>query len=247
MVAHATRITAARQAHEAGWPPGHRGRGLRLRAVATRCARVFGPLADWPAFAASWNDLGLDTYMADGGRYRKRRHAAFGAPAGEPIHAQAAPAALPEPRLQPAERRHRALVRAGAAGDRRRRQHAHDPGDLPRAVRAAGAERATGTSRCTSSASRRAAASRASRRPRACTATASTTCWCCWSAAATSRAASPRSTTRRARPRQLHADRAARRGAGGRRTACMHGVTPVEPIDPGAAGLPRRAGGDVPR
>jgi hypothetical protein len=36
-----------------------------------------GSLADWDAFAASWNDLGLDTYMADGGRYRKRRHAAF--------------------------------------------------------------------------------------------------------------------------------------------------------------------------
>jgi hypothetical protein len=47
---------------------------------------LLGPLADWPAFAASWNDLGLDTYMADGGRYRKRRHAAFGARAGEPIH-----------------------------------------------------------------------------------------------------------------------------------------------------------------
>ncbi|MDR3415037.1 MAG: 2OG-Fe dioxygenase family protein, partial [Nevskia sp.] len=36
-----------------------------------------GPLADWETFAASWNDLGLDTYMADGGRYRKRRHAVF--------------------------------------------------------------------------------------------------------------------------------------------------------------------------
>lgn len=34
-------------------------------------------LADWASFAASWDDLGLDTYMADGGRYRKRRHAAF--------------------------------------------------------------------------------------------------------------------------------------------------------------------------
>jgi hypothetical protein len=45
-----------------------------------------GALTDWHAFAASWNDLGLDTYMADGGRYRKRRHAAFGARAGEPIH-----------------------------------------------------------------------------------------------------------------------------------------------------------------
>jgi hypothetical protein len=31
----------------------------------------------WTAFAASWDDLGVDTYMADGGRYRKRRHAAF--------------------------------------------------------------------------------------------------------------------------------------------------------------------------
>jgi hypothetical protein len=34
-------------------------------------------LADWPGFADSWNDLGMDTYMADGGRYRRRRHAAF--------------------------------------------------------------------------------------------------------------------------------------------------------------------------
>lgn len=34
-------------------------------------------LADWQGFAASWNDLGRDGYMADGGRYRQRRHAAF--------------------------------------------------------------------------------------------------------------------------------------------------------------------------
>src|SRR4051794_41558088 len=38
-----------------------------------------GALSDWDAFAASWNDLGPDTYMADGGRYRKRRHAVFSA------------------------------------------------------------------------------------------------------------------------------------------------------------------------
>ena len=55
------------------------GRGAEMRAL-------FGPMADWPGFAASWDDLGLDTYMADGGRYRKRRHAAFGARAGEPMH-----------------------------------------------------------------------------------------------------------------------------------------------------------------
>ena len=36
-----------------------------------------GALTDWPEFAATWNDLGPDTYMADGGRYRKRRHAVF--------------------------------------------------------------------------------------------------------------------------------------------------------------------------
>lgn len=33
--------------------------------------------AEWPAFAATWEDLGPDLYMADGGRYRRRRHAAF--------------------------------------------------------------------------------------------------------------------------------------------------------------------------
>ena len=36
-------------------------------------------LSDWNGFAASWADLGVDTYMADGGRYRRRRHAAFSA------------------------------------------------------------------------------------------------------------------------------------------------------------------------
>jgi hypothetical protein len=34
-------------------------------------------LSDWRSFAASWDDLGVDTYMADGGRYRRRRFAAF--------------------------------------------------------------------------------------------------------------------------------------------------------------------------
>jgi hypothetical protein len=38
-----------------------------------------GSLADWPRFAATWNDLRLDQYMADGGRYRRRRHALYGA------------------------------------------------------------------------------------------------------------------------------------------------------------------------
>jgi hypothetical protein len=34
-------------------------------------------LTDWAAFADSWNRLETDTYMADGGRYRRRRHAVF--------------------------------------------------------------------------------------------------------------------------------------------------------------------------
>src|SRR5262245_9219422 len=37
----------------------------------------FGELSDWRQFADSWNDLALDTHMADGGRYRRRRYAAF--------------------------------------------------------------------------------------------------------------------------------------------------------------------------
>jgi len=38
-------------------------------------------LDDWDTFAASWSDLHLDTHMADGGRYRRRRHALFAASA----------------------------------------------------------------------------------------------------------------------------------------------------------------------
>ena len=47
-------------------------------------ARISGPdlfdrlpiaAADWDLFAQSWNDLGPDLFMADGGRYRRRRHA----------------------------------------------------------------------------------------------------------------------------------------------------------------------------
>ncbi|MEO6171954.1 MAG: 2OG-Fe dioxygenase family protein [Arenimonas sp.] len=36
-----------------------------------------GDLSDWSTFAESWNDLGLDNYMADNGRYHRRRHAVF--------------------------------------------------------------------------------------------------------------------------------------------------------------------------
>jgi hypothetical protein len=49
-----------------------------------------GELADWDAFVRSWDDLGLDTYMADGGRYRKRRHAIYRAVADSPDIARVA-------------------------------------------------------------------------------------------------------------------------------------------------------------
>jgi len=43
-------------------------------------------LTGWDAFADSWNDLGLDRFMADGGRYRRRRFAAFSAAVDSPGH-----------------------------------------------------------------------------------------------------------------------------------------------------------------
>ena len=42
---------------------------------ATATSLLGVPLTDRDWFAASWNDMPLDTYMADGGRYRRRRHA----------------------------------------------------------------------------------------------------------------------------------------------------------------------------
>ncbi len=51
-----------------------------VRAEAMRRAlEPFGTLDDWSSFAESWNHLELDQHMADGGRYRRRRHAVFAA------------------------------------------------------------------------------------------------------------------------------------------------------------------------
>ncbi len=36
-----------------------------------------GSLDDWAVFAESWSSLETDTYMADGGRYRRRRHGVY--------------------------------------------------------------------------------------------------------------------------------------------------------------------------
>lgn len=78
--------------------PGGDGAGAALRGLAATLHGVgfafvrapemqavldAGGLREWNEFARTWDDLGLDTYMADGGRYRKRRHAAFAvSPAG---------------------------------------------------------------------------------------------------------------------------------------------------------------------
>ena len=48
-----------------------------VHAAEMRAALETAGLADWQGFAASWDDLGIDTYMADGGRYRRRRFACF--------------------------------------------------------------------------------------------------------------------------------------------------------------------------
>ena len=51
------------------------------RAAVVRPMLERAGLQDWDGFAAGWNDLGLDGYMADGGRYRRRRFAAIAAAA----------------------------------------------------------------------------------------------------------------------------------------------------------------------
>ena len=63
-----------------GWAGTLRDTGFVFAQAPEMCAALTqAGLTGWNAFARSWDDLGLDTYMADGGRYRKRRHAAFAA------------------------------------------------------------------------------------------------------------------------------------------------------------------------
>jgi len=57
-------------------------RAAHFRFVAAsqmRLALGESALAQWQSFAASWDRLELDTYMADGGRYRRRRYATLSA------------------------------------------------------------------------------------------------------------------------------------------------------------------------
>jgi hypothetical protein len=55
-----------------------------MRAALESC----GPLSDWPAFAASWDHLEIDPYLAGHGRYRRRRYAVFAIDASGRIERQ---------------------------------------------------------------------------------------------------------------------------------------------------------------
>ena len=57
--------------------PALKDKGFVLRSGADMRAWLGVAWSDWAGFAASWNDLGLDQHMADGGRYRRRRYAVF--------------------------------------------------------------------------------------------------------------------------------------------------------------------------
>lgn len=58
------------------------GQGFARIAAAETRALLGAERAAWERLTASWNDLGPDLYMADGGRYRRRRHATFRCEAG---------------------------------------------------------------------------------------------------------------------------------------------------------------------
>lgn len=57
---------------------------IHLHAGETAAQMPSAALADFAAFAASWDGMSLDGHMADGGRYRRRRHAVLSALAGTP-------------------------------------------------------------------------------------------------------------------------------------------------------------------
>ncbi len=61
-----------------------RARGRRARAQLSGVGAKRPRPPGWDLFTDSWNDLSLDEYMADGGRYRLRRHAVLSAGPGAP-------------------------------------------------------------------------------------------------------------------------------------------------------------------
>ncbi|HXI27906.1 MAG TPA: 2OG-Fe dioxygenase family protein [Vicinamibacterales bacterium] len=81
----------------AGWHPGmtftlsiaDRGYQFVPAAEMRAALEAAGSLADWREFAASWNDLAIDAYLAEGRRFRRRRFAVYAADAGGAIERQA--------------------------------------------------------------------------------------------------------------------------------------------------------------
>lgn len=71
-------------------------------------AQADDALSDWPAFAASWDDMPLDQYMADGGRYRRRRYATLSAEA-ESAEAESEKAGTGEIVLEPHQPHYQSL------------------------------------------------------------------------------------------------------------------------------------------
>jgi hypothetical protein len=71
------------QAAEASTRVWHSGFAFVAAASMRAMLEAQGSLADWDAFAASWNDLARDEHLPEGHRYRRRRHATLAAKAGD--------------------------------------------------------------------------------------------------------------------------------------------------------------------
>ena len=143
-----------------------------------------GRLADWEQFAASWGALETDTYMGDGGRYRRRRHAVFRAEAGR----EAITREPHQPHYQGLDynalnggiaRWFAPIAPEIAAGPSMTTILLFCRTLFDHLAASAGDPPGAGISSCTSSASRQRRAAPASRHRRECTATGWIMCWCC--------------------------------------------------------------------
>jgi hypothetical protein len=72
-------MSQAAKIAQAPWDDALRRDGFQFVSAAAMRAALerAGGLGDWTAFAATWNDLPWDEYLAQYGRYRRRRHAVF--------------------------------------------------------------------------------------------------------------------------------------------------------------------------
>ena len=190
-------------------------------------------------FAKSWDDLGVDTYMADGGRYRRRRFAVFRA-TNEGIA------------RKPHQPHYQSRDYNPLNGDIERwfepvtdRIASHPAlrailGTCHRLFdRLTPEKTAPGRLACRNPPVPHRGARRASKagRPRkGCTATGSIGCWCCWSRGSTSRAARRQSPIARRNPIGSFTLTEPLDAAVTDDNRVYHGVTPVTPLDPARPG-----------